>query len=333
MKKFSTLIYGLMVLTLLVALFPAVAVRDVAAAGPAWHHRPWQVPGDFATIQEAVDSAEVDAGDTIMLGSGNHTGVLLSKALRFMGKGKATINSGPAHSSGLIQGFRLLEGSGGSSFSNLTFKVDLAIMNGASVNDVTVENCNFFNAIQAVSNWGGSGWKIQHNDIVDLRTRNGGGIAILIGDRFATEAGVKNNIVAQNKISGTVHVWENDGGGYNGTGIVLYADFRYGFPGALAITRNQVINNKIALKSDNPEVVDVCAIELTDTRDDETLDCVIFDNSIGFNDLRGTELKIVLTPEKLGDCNKISRNLPDDRGHGRHPSNLHWKQHPNVHRP
>ncbi|OGO14553.1 MAG: hypothetical protein A2Z02_04385 [Chloroflexi bacterium RBG_16_48_7] len=124
MKRISILFYGLMVLVLLVALVPAVAAKDVSAASP-WH-RPWQVPGDFATIQEAVDSAEVAAGDTIMLGSGNHTGVLLYKAIRLVGKGKATINSGPVHGSGMIQGFRLLAGSGGSSFSNLIFTVDLA---------------------------------------------------------------------------------------------------------------------------------------------------------------------------------------------------------------
>ena len=71
-----------------------------------------------------------------------------------------------------------------------------------------------------------------------------------------------------------------------------------------------------------PEVVDVAAFELTDTRDDPNADSfpVIHDNAIGFNDFRGMELQIYLTPEELGDCNDISRNLGDNRGHGLHPS-------------
>jgi hypothetical protein len=47
---------------------------------------------------------------------------------------------------------------------------------------------------------------------------------------------------------------------------------------------------------------------------------VIFDNAIGFNDFRGMELQIYLTPEDLGNYNDISRNLGDNRGHGLHPS-------------
>ncbi len=332
MKRFSSIVYAFMVLVLLVAFTPVLDVNDVSAAGPG--HRPWQIPGDFATIQEAVDSADVEAGDTIMLAPGNYAGVLLSKSVRLVGKGKVTINSGPVHGSGLIQGFRLLAGSEGSSFSNLIFTVDLAIMNGAAVNDVKVDHCTFLNTVQGISNWRGSGWKIEHNKIVDLRCRNGGGIGILVGDFAGTTTGVKNNIVAHNDIRGTLHVSPTDGGGYDGTGIVLYADFRGGAAGAVAISRNHITNNKIALKSDNPEVVDVNAIELTDTRDDETLDCVIFDNSVAFNDLRGTESQIVLTPEKLEDCNKISRNLGENRGHGEHPSGLHpEKNHPRGHKP
>ena len=67
--------------------------------------------------------------------------------------------------------------------------------------------------------------------------------------------------------------------------------------------------------------VDVVAFELTDTRDDITADPfpVIFDNAIGFNDFRGTEVQIAITPAELADYNVISRNLGDNRGHGLHP--------------
>jgi len=32
---------------------------------------------------------------------------------------------------------------------------------------------------------------------------------------------VTGNVVSHNLITGTLHVWSDDGGGYNGTGIVL----------------------------------------------------------------------------------------------------------------
>jgi hypothetical protein len=74
--------------------------------------------------------------------------------------------------------------------------------------------------------------------------------------------------------------------------------------------------------SDTPDVVDVAAFELTDSRDDPDADPypVIFDNAIGFNDFRGTALQIALTPAELEDWNYISRNLGNNRGHGEHPS-------------
>ncbi|MHC4088485.1 MAG: right-handed parallel beta-helix repeat-containing protein [Planctomycetota bacterium] len=283
----------------------------------------WHVPGDFATIQEAIDSPLVDAGDTIMVGPGEHKGALVTKSVEIKGEEGAVINDGPPHPAGLSQGFRFLAGSDGAIISHLKFdNVDLAIMNGDAVDNVTVENCTFTNAIQAVSNWRGSGWQISHNTITDLRTRNGGGIGILIAD-FSGGL-VADNVVSHNDISGTLHVWENDGGGYNGSGIVLYADFRWGRSGAEQIKDNRVVQNKVSLISDTPGVVDVAAFELTDTRDDPEpiLGHVIFDNAIGFNDFRGTDtaLQIVLTPAILEDYNEISRNKGDNRGRGSHPS-------------
>jgi hypothetical protein len=259
-------------------------------------------------------------GDTIWVGPGNFAGAEVTKSVTIKGEGQAVIDSGPMHPAGLSQGFRLLAGSDGTTFSHLTFEVDLAIMNGAAVNDVTVTHCRFNNAIQAVSNWRGGGWEISHNTITDLRTRNGGGIGILIADY--TGGIVSDNVVAHNDVSGTLHVDPNDGGGYNGSGIVLYADFRWGRAGAEEISRNLVVKNRVSLVSDNPSVVDVAAFELTDTRDDPNADSfpVIFENSIGFNDFRGTTLQIALTPEDLEDHNDISRNLGNNRGHGLHPS-------------
>ncbi len=278
----------------------------------------WRVPTDFSTIQAAVYSSIVLPGHTILVEPGNHAGAFVTKAVEIRGEDNAVINSGPAHGSGLIMGFRLLAGSDGASINHLIFEVDLAIMNGAAVNEITVDHCTFKNAVQAVSNWRGSGWVISHNDILDLRCKNGGGIGILVAD-FAGGI-VKDNLVSHNKISGTLYVDPLDQGGYSGTGIVLYADFRWGALGTAEIRDNRIVKNKVSLVSDTPTVVDVIAFELTDTRANPLIiPPVLFDNVIGFNDFRGTLLQIALSPEILDSYNYISRNLGENRGHGAHP--------------
>jgi len=281
----------------------------------------WDVPGDFATIQAAVDAAA--DGDIIKVASGNHAGALVDKKVTIMGEGNAVIDDGPLHGSGLIQGFRMLAGSDGTTFSHLTFTTDLSIMNGEAVNDVTVTQCTFLNSVQAISDWRGSNWEITHNKIIDLRARNGGGIGILVGDYSGGV--VENNVISHNQISGTLHINTfpvEEEGGYDGSGIVLYADFRYGGAGANEIKNNYVTHNSVSLVSDDPDLVDVNAFELTDTRDDVDADPypVLFDNAIGFNDFRGTANQILLTPMDLENYNDISRNLGDNRGHGLHPS-------------
>lgn len=282
--------------------------------------KPWKVPGNFATIQAAIDSSAVKDGDVIQVGPGYFAGALVTKAVTIQGVGNAVINNGPLHGSGMVMGFRMNAGSSGASILNLRFEVDLAIMNGAAINDVTISQCAFINSVQGVSNWRGSGWEITHNEFIDLRTRCGGGIGILVGDYFLTPS-VKENVVSHNKISGTLHVAEGDCGGYNGSGIVIYADFRYG-PGygALDVAFNKITKNTISMVSDTPLVVDIAAIELTDSRDDATIiPPVIHDNAIGYNDLRGTANQIVLTPSNLDLYNDISRNFGENRGHGLHP--------------
>ena len=297
----------------------AVTLATLLAPGAALSARAadWRVPGDFATIQDAINSPALAAGDVILVGPGSHPGALVTKAVTIRGEGRAVINTGPLHSSGKTQGFRLLEGSDGTSISHLTFRVDLGVINGASVNDVTVEQNRFSNAYQAVTNWGGSRWDISHNTIVDLNSDCGGGIGVLIGDYAANPAGVLDNLVAHNRVYGTLHVPEDDCGGYSGAGLLIYADFRWEGPGAVAIAYNRVIQNTVSMVSDTPLVVDVNAFEMTDTRH---VAGVIYENAIGFNDFRGTTNQIWLSPAGLAGVNALSRNLGTNRGKGLHPS-------------
>ena len=202
-------------------------------------------------------------------------------------------------------GFRLDGASNGTKISHLTFDNVAFPVFARGSNDVTVSHNKFKNAIQAVSNWFGSGWKIDHNKIEDLRTLNGGGIGIFIGDRTGQTA--EDSRVEHNKVKGTLHVWEHDGGGYSGTGIVLFADFRWGQPGTTSISGNRVKRNKVELASDTPTVVGVVGFELTDTRNDAAF-AVICDNGVEKNDFRKTLNSIAITPPELELCNKFSKN-------------------------
>ncbi|UCG46758.1 MAG: right-handed parallel beta-helix repeat-containing protein [Phycisphaerales bacterium] len=291
----------------------------------------WNVPGDFATIQVALDSPEVIPGDTIMVGPGQHAGATITKAVEIRGEGGATIVDGPLlapypYACGF---FFPGQGAGsGATISHLKFEtVEFPVMSRGADN-VTVSQCSLVDSLQGISNWGGSGWEISHNEITDLRCNNGGGIAVLVGARFGEM--IVDNVVSHNKISGTLHVpppYDEGGtekGGYEGSGIVLYADFRYGWPGAAEISCNRVVKNKVSLVSDNASLVDVCAFELSEVylpaQHPGESSIVTTENTVGFNDFRGTLNQIVLSPEILADYNSISRNLGKNRGQGLPPS-------------
>jgi hypothetical protein len=276
----------------------------------------------FDNIPEALDAA--DDGYTIIVKPGEYAGALVTKSVEIRGEGGAVISSGPlpyeGHPNPIIAAFMAGfffagEGAGsGATISHLTFEdVEFPVMSRGADN-VTVDHCTMNNPIQGVSDWGGSGWNITHNVILDLRTYNGGGIGILSGARYG--GNITGNVLSHNQITGILHVDPADGGGYCGTGVVLYADFRWGWPGADSIANNQITKNKISLVSDTPEVVDVVAVELTEAEDPDPETNVIYDNMIGFNDLRGTDWAISLTPASLEEVNTITRNLGTGIGPG-----------------
>ena len=91
-------------------------------------------------------------------------------------------------------------------------------------------------------------------------------------------------------------------------GVVLFADFR--FPGDLgaAIERNRVVKNRVRLSSSRPALVSVSGVELSDTRNDPSL-LVIRANAVIYNDLRGMDVPVSLTPDELASVNRIEGNL------------------------
>jgi hypothetical protein len=313
-------IFGILFALILVL---GLTVTPVVAA-PA---QVWYVPGDFATIQEAIDSDDVEVGDIIVVEPGLHAGALVDKSVVIKGTGGAVIDDGPLHPAGLTMGFRLLAGSDGTKISHLQFEVDLAIMNGGAVDNVTVEHCTFTDSVQAISNWEGDNWSITHNVINGLRTRCGGGIGIFIGC-YSDNSTANDNLVAHNKIMGQIVVPDDDCGGYSGPGIGLMSDRRWGRAGG-TISSNRILHNKVALSSTNSTLVEAVGIELTDMGlelDPPVHD--LTDNKVGFNDVRGVDgTPIALYPDadEVAEENYISRNLGDDipnRGHGLHPKIL-----------
>ena len=112
-------------------LVPALALSCWLALPSPSDATEWRVPEQFATIQAALDSPIVVAGDRIVVAAGAHAGAVVRKSVEITGEDGATITTGPRHPSGMLQGFRLEDGASGTTISHLRFTVDLAIMNAA----------------------------------------------------------------------------------------------------------------------------------------------------------------------------------------------------------
>jgi hypothetical protein len=237
----------------------------------------WSIPGDFGTIQEAMDSSTVRDGDSIKVSQGRHGGAVVTKRVTIYGEGGAVINDGPKPWSNrpfkagfLFRGPKTENGSGTEihhlEFENLDFPI-FASQWGAVVSDVKIHDCIIYNPIQGITMWHTDDWDVRRNQIYDLRTHRGGGIGILVGSYSGDHA--LENTITQNEIFGTVAVHPEETGGYHAAGIYLCSDHRRKNVGG-AVEGNRVTKNEIDLTSDNPDVISVVAIELHDSRDDPT---------------------------------------------------------------
>jgi hypothetical protein len=173
----------------------------------------WSVPGNFATIQDAIDDTSVNDGDKIMVGPGQHAGAIVKKAVEIKGEEGAVVNSGPLLTTyqpcgtivldiGFQFGFVGYPPGSGATISHIKFEGVAFPIFSRGADNVTVTQCTMVNPIQGVTNWAGNGWEISHNVITDLRSANGGGIAIIVADHLGGT--VTDNIVSHNKISGTL---------------------------------------------------------------------------------------------------------------------------------
>ena len=293
-----------------VSLAPAIAC--VLLLGGSVEAAVWQVPGDFPTIQAAIDSPLVQEGDTLRVMPGRRAGASVTKEVVLRAQGRVVINDGPVVNALGKAGF-LFPGGGAGSGSTITgfrFETVAFPVFSRGADDVSVTQNTMSAPVQGVTNWAngswGQGWDISHNVILDLRTSCGGGIGILIGDYNGGT--VTGNVIVHNEIRGTVRVPASDCGGYNAPGILLFADFRYpGDLGAAAIEGNRVAKNRVFVASSNLALVTVAGIELSDTRD-LAATLIIQSNAVVYNDLRGMSVPVALTPDELASVNRIAKN-------------------------
>lgn len=226
-----------------------------------------RVPADYPTIQAAVDAAQ--DGDRIRVSRGRHCGATITKRLELVGRGGPTIigcDTSPQVTSGLRAGFFLPGSKGqnpasGSSFRGFRFdgrgvsNQNLAPLSfgifARYASDVRVSRNRFYGTVQAITNTGGDGWRIDRNRITGLtlldctlHCTGGDGIVLALGRSLAAPGGnaeplnrPENNIVVGNSIEGT----PPDGFGvFSMVGVLL-----------LAADHTTVLENRLRLR-DNP---------------------------------------------------------------------------------
>ena len=311
MRKISALVI-LVILTICLSATPVMAKGKITT---------WHVPGDFATIQDAVDSAQVSNGDRILVDAGNYAGAILDRPLVIKGTDGTIINSGVPYKAGssLLTAFRLDEGADGAEVSHFTIPNDTAsyyffAIFARNVNQVSIHHLVITNSVQAITNYNGSEWQIAHNTITGTNAVNGGGIGILVNawdgsqDSEPDETEANNNVIEHNYTDGMV-----GDVGFSGPGICLSSGHGASqWPGG-TLSGNIVYKNKCIHTGTNGvgfEVDDV-PYELIDNAS-------ITANTVAFNDFRGSTYPFLW----YGDVtvNSISRNFIDtgsNRGEGK----------------
>jgi len=289
------------------------------------------VPAQFPDIQAAVDAAS--PRDQIVVRSGTYCGATVDKPLTLIGRGDPVIvgcADGPALGNGARVGF-LLPGADGASAASGTSIVGFTFEGrgvsntnlepiafgvlGRFANDVRVVSNRFLGTVQAVTNTAGDRWAIVSNSIEDLTVFDctvlctGGDGIVLQSARapLAVPGGAdlavnrpEFNLVANNRITGAIP----DGFDVFSLAGVL----------VLAGDNNAIVRNTVAIP-DNPlsEAVgqgivvanECCGIA-------GGIDPGSRNTFLGFNDVRGSEIGIVI--DGVGGANTAGLSLLNNRG-------------------
>jgi len=251
------------------------------------------VPGDFLTIQDAVDAAS--DGDTIHVLAGRYKGAVVDKAVHIKGTGGTIVDTGVYVSRGYLGTRGFLVQADGVMISNLGIQnVGIGVEGyrpegDHSVNDVAVSNVTITDPVPTyysgggvafsfgVLNFrGGYGWTVTHSEISFADGFPGYGIYIRWG---ADSLVAFNNIEHHEQVPAGVYYF----------GVILRS-----------AQYNKVVHNKILIDAEKKGCVGVLG---------ETA----MSNTIGFNDFRGSTVEGVFLDEASAEANQIKANLGSNR--------------------
>ncbi|MFP3898155.1 MAG: nitrous oxide reductase family maturation protein NosD [Dehalococcoidia bacterium] len=248
---------SIMFVLALVLSFSVVAATPVTAA-TTWYVDDDNCPGPgtgtagdpFCTIQDAVDAAS--SGDTIMVAAGTYAGAIIGKQVSIVGDagGGSVISSGVLYkaSASLTTAFRLDAGADGTEIRNFTINCNAGSsfyfgVFGRGVDDVVVDGLTITDAVQGITNWGGSGWEITNNEMTGVVATSGGGIGIFLGATPPSYRMCNGNLVANNDIQTVATA------AFTTPGITVALDVRYGAYSDLdwseQLSYNSIIDNTV----------------------------------------------------------------------------------------
>lgn len=218
------------------------------------------VPGDYATIQLAVNNAQ--HGDTILVAPGTYSGAQIDKKIALYGDpgGGSIITSGVHYGGGaaLDTAFYLVSGSDGSEIKNFTINCNQSsnfffAVFSRGIDTVTIDSLTVNNTIQGITNYGGDGWKIIGNTFIDTRPAGGGGIAIWVGIN-PTYPVARGNLIENNTMTTSLPGAST----FTCAAITLGFDARWGGEtGNEELSNNQILNNTIRVTGDPTNTVGI----------------------------------------------------------------------------
>ena len=270
------------------------------------------VPDDYATIQEAINSAS--AGDRIMVRPGDYSGAIVDKAVEIKGKAGTRIVAG--YNNGAIAFWVTRDGSG-AAISHLTIIGDNEnLLRGVRCDgdNVTISHLNIQRVRWAIYIVNGDRCTVTHNTI--LLTRSDGtpsqpywSIGVGLAAHKLYDYDIKDNLVACNKILAEEYTLDNDGPCY---AIFLY---RFSTNDLGEVTRNKIVDNKALVDGPVDRALRIADFWASLHPSDPI---TVIENMVGFNDFRGSTADITGLPTSVLELNLISRNLGDNRGNDTH---------------